>query len=404
MESDDEFFDANEFVDSSEDEDHSNEKNREPKIQDDESAVEKRSFEHRSDSRHPSASMSSIRSSMVHFKHKKFSEFSNMSIIHEQELPFKSTSWLIEFSPEGSHLALAGNNGTILVYSLSTDSVLSSPLYLSEHAYDITCLSWSSQSTLLSSSIDHTVKEWGLSIQSLNTFQYHCKIVSCLYLPQDNNFFIASFEDFVIRTVYIPNKQIVSSVQLYEDILCMAVAHSGNVVAVGMNKGKVIPFRVRESDFKLIDRPVLHAKNHRGFKKSGKPVTGLYFIDDDQLLITTLDSNIRLFNLQDYQMKQKYKGAQMKSRHFRAVGSDDRNYVLCGSEKGKFLIWNTTIPMKLKNKEYESVKFRKKKLPEFSTFAPRGAIEILRKVEAYAACRYLIASMDVSNSLKILIC
>ena len=138
--------------------------------------------------------------------------------------------------------------------------------------------------------------------------------------------------------MYIPNKQIVHSVQLYESILCLAISMSGNLVAIGMDKGRVIPFRVRETDFKLIDRPILNSKNRGGFLKNGKAVTGIYFVSDDEILVTTLDSNIRLFNLLDYQMKQKYKGALLKTKSFCASISDDNKFVICGSEKGKFLL------------------------------------------------------------------
>lgn len=387
MESDEEFFDAEEYEEEKVAPDYKN-IDPSPSI----NLVAK------------TLSISSTSGSIVHYKNKKYSEFLHISVYYEIELPFKSSSWIIQFSLDGSQVAIAGNHGTILLYPLTCKQILGPPLFLSEHTYDITSLSWSSQQTLLSSSIDHTIKEWGISIQSLNTFQYHCKIVSCVYLPQDNNFFIAAFEDFVIRTVYIPNRQIVNSVQLFENILCMAVAQTGNVLAVGMDKGKVIPFRIRESDFKLIDRPILNSKNRGGFKKSGKQVTGLYFATEDELIVTTLDSNVRLFNLQDYQMKQKYKGALMKTKLFCAQVSEDKKFVICGSEKGKFLLWNFLLTGESKNKKYESVKLRKRKMQEFSTFAPKGSLEILKQPNMDFAFSYLIFSIDGVNSLKVLLC
>ena len=351
------------------------------------------------------SSFSQLSNPLVHHKHKSYSEFSHISNIHEEILPFKSNSWIIQFEPEGTHVAIAGNQGTIIVYQILGEKIISNPIYLSEHVYAITSLSWSNQLTLLSSSIDHTVKEWGLDLQSLNTFQYHCKVSSCAYLPQDNNFFVAAFEDFVIRTVYIPNKQIVHSVQLYESILCLAISMSGNLVAIGMDKGRVIPFRVRETDFKLIDRPILNSKNRGGFLKNGKAVTGIYFVSDDEILVTTLDSNIRLFNLLDYQMKQKYKGALLKTKSFCASISDDNKFVICGSEKGKFLLWNKMLESEIKNNRYESVKMRKKKLQETTVFAPSRALRILKdRSHVGVAFNYIIFSIDAFNSLKIFIC
>jgi WD40 repeat protein len=371
MESEEEFFDAEEFINPEHNE-IVQEKNQKP----------------------------DIFYSFVEYDQKKYSEFSHISCVKEVTLPFKSSSWIIKFNPEGTHVALAGNHATIIVYELGSKNVIGEPLYLNEHRYDITSLSWSNSKTLLSSSIDHTVKEWGLSMQSLNTFTYHCKVVSCLYVPQDNNFFIAAFEDFVIRTVYIPNKQVINSIQMYEDIHCIAISPSGNVAAVGMDKGKVIPFTVRETDFKLIDRPILNSKNKRGFLKSGKKVTGLHFVNDDELLVTTLDSNIRLFHLLDYRMIQKYKGTVLKTKSYTAETSFDKKFVICGSEKGKFFIWDRVLESKVKNKKFESVKVRKQNSPEFSVFAPGGSLEFLNKSTSEHGFNYLIFTVE-SNSLKI---
>jgi WD40 repeat protein len=271
------------------------------------------------------------------------------------------------------------------------------------YSYAITCLDWSTHSTLLSSSIDHTIKEWGIQPDSLNTFSFHCKPVSVLYLPQDNNFFVAAFEDFIIRSVYIPNKQVVFSYEIYEEIISMGISETGNVLAVGMNKGKVVPFTVREADLKLIDRPVLNARNKRGFKKGGKKVTGIFFLSDEELIVTTLDSNVRLFNLQDYQMKQKYKGAVLKSGGFRAETTHDKKFVVCGCESGKFLIWNCFLPMELKNKKYESVKISKKKVNEFVFAAPKVCIDVLNERSSASAFNYMFFCVDVFSILRIYI-
>lgn len=342
--------------------------------------------------------------SEVHFKNKKYTEFSHISIVSQIILPFSSSSWIIKFNPEGTHVAIAGNQGTIILYSIGSKEILQNPTYLNEHTYDITNLSWSNHQTLLSSSIDHTVKEWGLNGPSISTFTYHCKVISCCYLPQDNNFFVAAFEDFVIRNVYIPTGQIINSVQLFENIYCLALSPSGNTAAVGMDKGKVIPFRIRETDFKLIDRPILKAKNKRGFKKKGKKVSGLYFVNDNELVVTTLDSNIRLFSLEDYQMKQKYKGAVLKTRDFCGTATYDKEYVICGSESGKFLIWRYQLPGEVKNRKYESVKGGKAKTAEYVSVAPESAVEILNRSKGQSAYNYLIVTIDIGNSLKIYLC
>lgn len=371
MESDDEFFDAKEY---------------------DEESIARRTLR-----------LSLRSNSQAQSKTKKPVDFSNISQISQITLPFSSTSWIIKFNPEGTHLAIAGNQGTILIYSIGKNEILNNPIQLNEHSYDITSISWSSQKTLLSSSIDHTVKEWGLQGPSLTTFNYHCKVISCAYLPQDNNFFVAIFEDFVIRNVHIPTKQIANSVQLFGNIYCLALSPSGNAVAVGLDKGLVIPFKVRETDFKLIDGPIIEAKNRRGFKKKGKKVTGLHFVNDEEVIVTTLDSNIRRYSIQDSKMKQKYKGAALKNKEFCAVATYDREYVVCGSEKGRFLVWKYQLAEKLKNNDYESVRGNKSNIAEYVAVAPESAVDAINR-EKGSDIRYLVITIDIGNMLKIYTC
>ena len=60
-----------------------------------------------------------------------------------------------------------------------------------------------------------------------------------------------------------------------------------------------------------------------------------------QLLVTTNDSNIRLINMTDYSIACKYKGTVNESMQIKACMSEDGRYIICGSEIGRVLIWNT---------------------------------------------------------------
>ena len=52
----------------------------------------------------------------------------------------------------------------------------------------------------------------------------------------------------------------------------------------------------------------IDCKNRRGKFSSGRKVSGVRFLNSNEVLISTNDSRLRLFNLEDYIQKYKYKG------------------------------------------------------------------------------------------------
>jgi uncharacterized membrane protein YgcG len=62
------------------------------------------------------------------------------------------------------------------------------------------------------------------------------------------------------------------------------------------------------------------------------------------LLVSTNDNRLRLCRLDDYSLKCKYRGLNNKSMQIKASFSSDGNSVICGSENGTVLIWNTQVP------------------------------------------------------------
>jgi len=96
----------------------------------------------------------------------------------------------------------------------------------------------------------------------------------------------------------------------------------------------------------------------------------------DQLLVSTNDSRLRLFSMDDFSQVMKYKGLVNYSMQISASFSESGEFIISGSENGSVYIWNTTIPnstgfsllggggaKKDKNKSYESFESTKASLP-----------------------------------------
>lgn len=95
----------------------------------------------------------------------------------------------------------------------------------------------------------------------------------------------------------------------------------------------------------------VECRNRHGALRGGKKVTGLCYDTSrvahesaEQLLITTNDSRLRLYQTEDYSMLCKYKGLVNDHMQIKATFSEDGAYVISGSENGNVYIWKATTP------------------------------------------------------------
>ena len=101
----------------------------------------------------------------------------------------------------------------------------------------------------------------------------------------------------------------------------------------------------------------MNCRNRRGKFKKGTKVTGLSFLKTENeglsvprsypfntlppLLVTTNDNRLRLFSLGDFSLRMKYKGVKNTRMQIKASFSDDGKFIVCGSEMGGIVVWET---------------------------------------------------------------
>jgi WD40 repeat protein len=78
-------------------------------------------------------------------------------------------------------------------------------------------------------------------------------------------------------------------------------------------------------------------------KRKGKKVTGLEFTPGggEGLLVTTNDSRMRLYNMDDYSCICKFKGLVNENMQIQASFSQDGERIVSGSDNGQVYIWET---------------------------------------------------------------
>lgn len=120
-------------------------------------------------------------------------------------------------------------------------------------------------------------------------------------------------------------------------------------VAVGLFRGQV--FFYKTEDLKIVTQIVCTKSNAKRKMKYGFKVTGLVFrtireyrlregdTDSYELLVTTNDSSIRLYQVKDLSLTTKFKGFVNKSKPIRASFSGDGRRIICGSDTTGVFIW-----------------------------------------------------------------
>jgi WD40 repeat protein len=111
----------------------------------------------------------------------------------------------------------------------------------------------------------------------------------------------------------------------------------------------------------------------------------------DLCLISSNDSRIRLFDLESFEIRQKYKGLKNESSKIAASVGGNGKYVISGSENGGAFIWNLTsltVPKlnpvftkkkRYKNSTYEVINVDKQKTTSTAKFAPDKLVETVQR-------------------------
>jgi WD40 repeat protein len=257
-----------------------------------------------------------------------------------------------------------------------------------DHSKDVVDLSWSNTGYLVTGSLDKTARLWHPSrAMCLSIFTHPDAVVSVSFNPVEDQYFITGGFDKKLRIWNIPNGRVAKYLPTPGVITTVLYGPDGKTAAAGLIDGKVFFYEVTESaDVNRVSlRYHTQITTKQKGKKTGKKVTGLAFLknlSDDkiadvsdpinsprnskdkgrmsglarkiaspmkrkkkiqqQLLITTNDSRLRLIGMSDFCMVRKYKGHQNTSLQIRARFSESGEFIISGSEsKGACTIWNT---------------------------------------------------------------
>lgn len=294
--------------------------------------------------------------------------------------------WAAEFSLDGKYLAVAGKDHMIRVFQVistpeerrehdaeeaqqgPSDDKLRAPVFRTKpfrewqgHGSEVLALSWSKNSFLLSTSLDKTVRLWHPSrAECLSTFIHEDLVTSIAFHPTDDRFFLAGSLDTQLRLWSIPDKSVAFQVSVDEFITAVAFSPDGKVAICGVLSGMCTFFDTEG----LKPKYKIHVRSSRGKNAKGSKITGIRTmrIPTDsgsgqvKVLVSSNDSRVRVYNLNDKLLQVKYKGLENQSSQINARFSDDGKYIISGSEDRKAYIWEVSSQdNEIKDKQpYES--------------------------------------------------
>ncbi|KAI9984237.1 hypothetical protein PInf_005548 [Phytophthora infestans] len=267
------------------------------------------------------------------------------------------TIWTMKFSHDGARLVSGGQDAILRVWKVQISSEEDAKVARESdekrildaepersyqgHTMPIVDVSWSRSNFILSASMDKTVRLWHISREDcLHVFHHPDSVPAVDFHPKEDRYFLSGCFDNKARVWDIPDGCVVSYVQTPVMITAASFNPSGTRAIVGLLNGQCIFYQVN-SHQQMNYYTQIECRNSRGSMRKGRKVTGIEFDPEGKyFLVSTNDSRMRLFSVDNYSRICKYKGLVNGHLQIKGRFSQDGDFVICGSENGYVYVWN----------------------------------------------------------------
>ncbi|KAJ1916711.1 hypothetical protein H4219_003631 [Mycoemilia scoparia] len=235
------------------------------------------------------------------------------------------------------------------------------------HTGDVLSLSWSKNNFLLTASMDRTVRLWHPKrSECLCVFRHKDIVPSIAFHPRDDRYFISGSLDCRLRLWDIPSRKVRVWTEVPDQQLITSVgftSYLGDQIVVGTYRGMCVFYKTKGLEI----QKRFHARSSRGHNAKGSKITGFAYLpvskpstssnsrlsdtssttagisldkDQQQLLVSSNDSRLRMYSLKERMLQRKYKGHVNASSQSHATFSSDGQYMITGSEDHNIYVWS----------------------------------------------------------------
>ncbi|KAI9758446.1 MAG: low affinity potassium transporter [Chaenotheca gracillima] len=237
--------------------------------------------------------------------------------------------WFLEFSHDGTRLATASKDRTVIIYDVPSFDTLHTLL---DHGDAVAFVAWSPDDTkIISCARDHKAKVWDARTgKCLLVIDQHTEpVTACSWAPDGLSFVTGSLDR--PTQLYIWN---LNGVQLHSwsgqfRVLDCSITPDGQrlVVISAERRVFVYDYHTRQEEYSLT---------------LNTDITCLTISHDSRYMLVNMANNeIHLLDIQTAEQIQKFSGQKQGEYVIRsAFGGAGENFVISGSEDSKIYIWN----------------------------------------------------------------
>jgi WD repeat-containing protein 44 len=158
--------------------------------------------------------------------------------------------------------------------------------------------------------------------------------------PEIDNIFVTGSLDQTLMTWDIEStEKCLDEIYTNDSITALAYQPNGKNLIVGLSTGTCNVYTC-DTVGKLKWSTKMDCKNRKGKFALGRKICGIIFINTKDLIITTNDSRMRLYNIDEFIHKVKFKGFKGESLQLKSSVSRDGQRITQGSEDGNIFIWD----------------------------------------------------------------
>jgi WD40 repeat protein len=213
------------------------------------------------------------------------------------------------------------------------------------HAMDVVDLSWSKNEFLLTASVDKTVRLWHPSTsRCLRRLDHLDFVTSVTFHPQDEQICVSGSADGVLRLWHLKERKLLSEAETDEVITVTTISPDGKMLLAGTVCGRCKfygLFDEIQGEWQLIHTTQMDVRSSRGKNKRAARISGISFNlhDPNEVVISSNDSRIRLYRMDDKSVVWKYAGHVCTESAFAGSLSPCGRFVLACSENRQVHIW-----------------------------------------------------------------